>query len=531
MIPNNDPMKSEVNSDITPEMSAELDAAMKAATDAPEPVKGSSVGGAAGNTRGGPRNPSSSSSGSSSQTSVRAPGTRGPRLVQAGRVHRTGTVVSVGPSDIFVEFGPRELGVVQRMQWPDDKDLPVQGHELQLVVDKHEPSENLFICSRPGAVQKADWELLDAGQVVEARVSGVATSKEGKQVGLELEVANHRAFMPAGQISFDRIPDLSVFVGEKMKCVVTRVERFGKGNIVLSRRDILDEERKVRMEELRKTLVEGATVEGTVRRVVEFGAFVDIGGVDGLLHLSDMTYDRVFPGIKNVEKYVKVNDRIRVQILKVERDEAADGAPASDQPADGGEQGGGGGGRDNRQRKSLRVSLGLKQVQGDPFSHSVIAEGADVTAKITRIAEFGAFAEIAPGVEGLIHISELDHKRIGKVEDVLKPNEVVQARILKIDQANRRISLSIKALKPLPEIQIGSAAQSEGGPGGGGQGGQSGQGGLGRSGPGSQGRGGPKGRDRVERGGRSIEEITKETPALRRMREKARNLNFKGGLS
>ena len=511
MIPDNK-LHSDVSNEITPEMSAELDAAMKAATSAPESAPAQTHG----------KPPVQAGN-------ARAPGTRGPRIVQAGRVHRAGTVVSVGPTDIFVEFGPKELGVVPRLQWPDDKDLPVAGQEIQLVVDKHEPAENLYICSRPGSVQKADWELLEPGQIVEARVSGVATNKEGKQVGLELEVANHRAFMPAGQVSTDRVPDFSVFVGEKMKCMVTRVERFGKGNIVLSRREILDEERKARMDELRKTLVEGATVEGVVRRIVDFGAFVDIGGVDGLLHMSDITYDRIFPGAKNIEKYVKVNDRIRVQILKVDREDpaAAQGEQAQgEEHGEGGDQGGGK--KHDRPRKNFRVSLGLKQVQGDPMSQSVIAEGADVMVKITRIAEFGAFAEIAPGVEGLIHISEIDHKRINKVEDALKPNEVVQAKILKIDHANRRISLSVKALKALPEIQIGEG-------GGGGGDGQGGRGGPGRGGPGGPGRGGPgggrggRGGERIQ--GRSIEEITKETPALRRAREKARNLNFKGGLS
>lgn len=522
MIPDNK-LHSDVSNEITPEMSAEFDAAMKAATSAPESA------------------PAGHAKPPVQPGNVRAPGTRGPRIVQAGRVHRAGTVVSVGPTDIFVEFGPKELGVVPRLQWPDDKDLPVAGQEVQLVVDKHEPAENLYICSRPGSVQKADWELLEPGQIVEARVSGVATNKEGKQVGLELEVANHRAFMPAGQVSTDRVPDFSVFVGEKMKCMVTRVERFGKGNIVLSRREILDEERKARMDELRKTLVEGATVEGVVRRIVDFGAFVDIGGVDGLLHMSDITYDRIFPGAKNIEKYIKVNDRIRVQILKVDReDPSAKPETGAGESAEG--QGDGEGHDEgkkhphDRPRKSFRVSLGLKQVQGDPMSQSVVAEGADVMVKITRIAEFGAFAEITPGVEGLIHISEIDHKRINKVEDALKPNEVVQAKILKIDHANRRISLSVKALKPLPEVKIGEGGgggpafgeRGQGGPGGPGRGGPGGGGG-GFGGGGPRGGGGRGGRgERIQ--GRSIEEITKETPALRRAREKARNANFKGGL-
>ncbi|MBL8887320.1 MAG: S1 RNA-binding domain-containing protein, partial [Phycisphaerales bacterium] len=189
-----------------------------------------------------------------------------------------------------------------------------------------------------------------------------------------------------------------------------------------------------------------------------------------------------------------------------------------------------------------RISLGLKQVQGDPFATAVntITEGAEVTGKITKLLEFGAFVEIAPGVDGLVHISEIDHKRIGKVEDALKVDEIVRCKILKIDPANRRVSLSIKALKPLPEIKI-----QEGGPGEG-QGGRPGQGGPGRgrgnsagsrggmgggAGFGGGGFGGGGGGGRPPRDTRTPEEILKETPALRRMREQAKKMKFKGGLS
>jgi small subunit ribosomal protein S1 len=394
---------------------------------------------------------------------------RGPRVVQAGREHRTGKVVTVGPTDVFVEFGPKELGIVPRIQWGENDTLPVAGEELTVVVDKFEAAESIFLCSRPGSVQKADWELLEPGQVVEARVTGVA-GKEGKQVGLDLELAGHRAFMPAGQIGFDRVEDLSVFVGEKLKCKVQRVERAGRGNIVLSRREVLAEERKALAEEIKKKLTEGDVVDGIVRKVMPFGAFVDIGGVDGLVHLSDLTYDRVGFGEKAVEKFVKEGQQVKVKILKLDWE-------------------------------GERISLGIKQVQGDPFANATntLAEGAEVTGKVVSIVEFGAFVELAPGVQGLVHISELDHKRVMRVEDVLKKDEIVTAKILKIDPGSRRVSLSIKAMKPLPEVTIG-------------------------------GKPGAGGKDKRP-AGRSAEEILKETPALRRLREKFKNSNFKGGLS
>ncbi len=431
---------------ISPELQAEIDAAMKDLEAATELA---------------------------TQKASPKPAIRGPRLVQAGREHRTGMVVSVGPSDVFVEFGPKELGVVSRLQYPEDQ-LPKVGDQVEVVIDKHEKGENLYLCSRPGAVQKAAWEMLEPGQVIEARVTGVVTGKENKPVGLELEVAGHAAFMPASQISLEHVKDLSVYVGEKMKAVINRVDRSGKGNIVLSRREILAEERKALAEAAKSKLAEGQTIEGVVRKIMPFGAFVDIGGVDGLVHISDLSYDRVGFGEKAVEKHVKEGQHVTVRVLKLDWEHN-------------------------------RISLGLKQTQSDPFATAVnaVVEGAEVTGKVTKVLDFGAFVEISPGIEGLVHISELDHKRIQRVEDAVKPDEIVRAKVLKIDRDNRRISLSIKALKPLPEISIG----------------------------GGQGKPGGRAGDRKGAGGRSAEEILKETPALRRLREKSKNMTFKGGLS
>lgn len=412
------------------------------------------------------------------------PAIRGPRLIQSGREHRTGTVVSVGPTDIFIEFGPKELGVLPRIQY-NEEDLPKTADSIEVVIDKFEPGESLFLCSRPGAVQKADWEMLEPGQVVEARVSGVA-SKDGKQVGLELEVGGHSAFMPAGQVAFEHVKDLSVFVGEKMKAVVSRVDRSGRGNIVLSRREVLQSERAETAEKLKATLQEGQTVPGTVRKIMDFGCFVDIGGIDGLVHFTDLSYDRVNFGVKNVEKYVKEGQAVNVRILKLDWE-------------------------------GKRIGLGLKQTQSDPFqtAANAITEGGEVTGRVTKILEFGCFVEVAPGVEGLVHISELDHRRVASVADAVKQDEIVRAKVIKIDKDTRRVSLSIKALKPLPEVTMGA-----GGGGGGGAGFEGGRAGRGKGGKG-----------RGDFGGRTVEEITKETPALRRMREAARQMKFKGGLS
>lgn len=403
---------------------------------------------------------------------------RGPRVVSAGREHRTGKVVSVGPTDIFFEFGPKELGVAQRIHWPEDQ-LPTVGSEVEVAIERFEAAESLYICSRPGAVVKAAWESLEVGQTVEGKVVGV------NKGGLEVEVAGHRAFMPASQVSLERIPDLSVMIGEKLTCQVAQIDRRGKGNIVLSRRDLLAAERKEKAAKLKDTLNVGDTLDGTVRKIMPFGAFIDIGGVDGLIHISDLSYDRVGFGEQAIAKHLAEGQQVKVKVLKVEWNDA--------------------------DPKKSRISLGMKQLAADPFQTAVndIKEGADVGGRITRLADFGAFVELAPGVEGLVHVSEIAWRRIGHPKDVLKENEVVRCKVLKIDPGSRKISLSIKAMTEAP-------APAGGGEGGGG---------------GGFGRGGKGGKDRMPM--RSVEEITKETPALRRLRAqaalKAKSQQLKGG--
>lgn len=369
------------------------------------------------------------------------PAIRGPRVIQGGREHRKGKVVSVGPSDIFIEFGPKELGVASRVGWPEDK-LPAVGDELEVVIDRFEPDESLFICSAPGTVQKADWEMLHPGQVVEARVTGV------NKGGLELEVANHRAFMPASQVDVHHIADLSVYVGQKMACEVQRIDRTGRGNIVLSRRNIVEQQRAETASKMKESLKEGDVREGVVRKLMPFGAFVDLGGIDGLLHISDMSYERV----NKPEDVVKEGQQVTVKVLKINWDEK-------------------------------RLSLGLKQVQGDPFQKAAeaITAGAEVSGRVTKIMEFGAFVEVAPGVEGLVHISELDWKRVNKVSDVVRQDQVIKVKVLEVDPGKRRVSLSLKQTTEPPAGPAGRPGRGE---------------------------------------SRSIEDIKKETPEFRRLREK-----------
>jgi len=393
---------------------------------------------------------------------------RGPRRVESGRERRTGTVVSVGPKDIFIEFGPKELGVVGRTQWKEGEDLPAVNSQLEVVVDKHDTDENLYLCSRPGTVVKAAWESLEAGQTVDAKVTGV------NKGGLELELAGHSAFMPAGQVSLERIEDLSVFVGQKLTCQVIQVDTRGRGNILLGRKDLLKAERSEKGKALASSLAEGQTVQGTVRKIMPFGAFVDIGGLDGLLHVSDITYERIFPGERNIAKFVKEGELIAVKILKLDLE-------------------------------NEKISLGLKQLAADPFSVAIssIGEGATVTGRVVRMTEFGAFVEISPGVDGLLHVSEISRQRINAPGDVLKQDQIITAKVLKVDNETRRISLSMKALEPMAEK----------GP------------------PDPNDKRAMQRADREKRDSERLAEIAKESPELRRQREKFRNKELAGGFA
>ena len=204
---------------------------------------------------------------------------------------------------------------------------------------------------------------------------------------------------------------------------------------------MLQKERAKAAESLKEALKEGDTVNGTVRKIMDFGAFVDLGGVDGLVHLNDLSHERVNHGAKNVAKHVSEGQKVSVQILKLDWE-------------------------------ANRIGLGLKQLAADPYKAALneVVEGAQLSGKVTKILDFGAFVEVAPGVEGLVHISELEWRRVGEVSEVLTENEVVQVLVLKVDADDRKISLSIKQLKERP--------QQEGGGNKGGGGGRGGRGGT-----------------------------------------------------
>ncbi len=322
------------------------------------------------------------------------------------RQRKSGRVMQIHGNDVFIEFGPKSQGVCPLAQF---ESTPALGARMEFNVERFDKEDGLLILSRQGTVQKAEWENLEVGQVVEARCTGV------NKGGLEMEVANHKAFMPAGQVDIRHIEELSVFVGEKMPCEVMEIDK-PRGRIILSRRQAMEADRAVQRADRLATLEVGQILPATITSVQAYGAFADIGGLDGLIHISDMSYER----LKHPSEVVKDGQQVTVKVLKVD---------LSQNPP--------------------RVGLGLKQTMEDPSvkAREAIKVGETVSGRVTKIMPFGAFIELGPGVEGLIHISELSHDRVHDVKRIVKPDEIVTVKVLSADPGSKKIALSIKALQ------------------------------------------------------------------------------------
>ncbi|MCX5660642.1 MAG: S1 RNA-binding domain-containing protein, partial [Planctomycetota bacterium] len=282
---------------------------------------------------------------------------------------------------------------------------PRLGSIMDFVVERIDEAEGLVILSREGAVTRTTWDHLQKGAIVEARVT--ATNKGG----LELEmVGNIRAFMPASQVDLHHVDSLEKYIGEKLHAMVQEIDRKAR-KVLISRRMFLEQERAQKRVKVWAEIEVGQVREGVISSVVEYGAFVDIGGVDGLIHISDMSYKH----IGKPAEAVKVGEKVNVKVLKLDKEKQ-------------------------------RISLGLKQVAPDPWEglETRLTAGEAITGRVIRVADFGAFVEVETGVEGLLPASEITWKRAVKVSDVVKEGDMLRLVVLQVDPAKRRISLSLK---------------------------------------------------------------------------------------
>lgn len=323
----------------------------------------------------------------------------------------SGKILSIHGDNVFLDIGSRMNGVVTKRQFESNRQ-PAEGQLIQVVVDKVDNDEGLVHCSLPKGTRRVagNWDLLSVGQVVECYVN--KTNKGG----LDVAVSGLRAFLPASQVDLHFVDDMEAYVGQKLRVRVTEVNPK-KRNLVVSRRACLIEERKESEKELWQRIAEGQKLEGVVKTIKPYGAFVDIGGTDGFLHVGEISWNH----IKDPSEVLQVGQQVDVQILKLDRD-------------------------------AKKISLGMKQLVQNPWSNvgTKYPEGATVTGKVTRTTDFGAFVELEQGVEGLIHISEMDHQRVRKVTDVVHVGRDVEAQVVSVEPKRKRIGLSLKALKEKP---------------------------------------------------------------------------------
>ncbi len=322
----------------------------------------------------------------------------------SGQEQKKARIISIHGADVFLEIpGGRSQGLLPALQFPEG--VPAIGTEVEVHIEGYDNANGLLILSRQGAAVHVDWSSVAEGQTVEARVTG--TNKGG----LSVEVNGIRGFMPISQIDLYRVENPEQFLNQRFTCIVTEVKPDEK-NLVVSRRGLLEKEREVQREKTWAELAEGQVREGVVRSIKEFGAFVDIGGVDGLLHLSEMSWQRV----QKAEDIVQPGQAVRVVVLKIDRE-------------------------------TRKVGLGLRQLQTSPWDaiDNNYPPKSIVKGTVTRTQDFGAFVEIEPGIEGLVHISELATHRVRRVTDIVKVGQEVTVMVLSTDKGQRRMSLSIKA--------------------------------------------------------------------------------------
>ncbi|MDO4558693.1 MAG: S1 RNA-binding domain-containing protein, partial [Planctomycetia bacterium] len=337
-----------------------------------------------------------------------------------------GRVISLRKDCMFVELGGYEQGVLMYRTMPGvasgEIPLPKEGDLIEVCVNRYNQEEGLYELTLPNAASKVeDWSDLSEGIIVEAKITGA------NKGGLECEVNHIRGFIPMGQVSLYRIEHPEDFIGEKWNCLITECNPMRR-NLVLSRKSVLEREREAAKKEFLASLSVGQIYDGVVRRLMNFGAFVELGsGVDGLLPISQLSWAR----INHPSEVLSEGQPIRV---RVERYDESTG----------------------------KISLSYKDLLENPWTkaENVWVVGTEHDGTVTKIMDFGAFVQLEPGVEGLVHISEISYSRVGRVADLLSEGETVRVRVTSFDRENRRIGLSMKACLAPPQ-----SAPTDGGDG------------------------------------------------------------------
>ena len=345
-----------------------------------------------------------------------------------------GKVVRIDKDEVLVDIGYKAEGVIPSNELSIRKSVnPAEevelGEEVDALVLTKEDAEGRLILSKKRARFEKAWRRIeiaaDSGEPVEGSVIEVVKG------GLILDLGV-RGFLPASLVDIRRVHNLDEFMGQTLECKVIELNR-SRNNVVLSRRAVLEEERKEVREQILGRLEPGQVVEGKISNIVDFGAFVDLDGIDGLIHISELSWSHV----NHPSEVVAIGDTVRIKVLDIDRD---------------------------RQR----ISLGLKQTQEDPWQRVISTHrpGDVLEGTVTKVVAFGAFVEILPGVEGLVHISELADHHVENPSEVVEPGAKLNVKILEIDEDRRRLSLSIKRVEgqnmPMQDLSAQIAAANAG---------------------------------------------------------------------
>jgi len=328
-----------------------------------------------------------------------------------------GHILEKRPKEFLIDIGYKSEGVVSASEFENPEEINV-GDEVEVLLERLENDLGMVILSKQKASQRQNWskivKLFEAEGIIKGRVKSVVKGGLIVNVGVE-------AFLPASQVDINPPKDLTQFVGNTYDFKIVKINEDRK-NVVLSRRELIEAERSDRRQQFLGTMSAGDKVEGTVKNITDFGAFLDLDGIDGLLHITDMSWAR----LTHPSEAVKPGDRLTVVVLEINKDKE-------------------------------RISLGLKQLQSNPWDR--IEErfpiGQKLSGKVTNLMPYGAFIQIEEGIEGLIHVSELSWtKRIVRPSDVLTLGQDIDAVVLGVNKADQKISLGVRQLEPNPWDEI-----------------------------------------------------------------------------
>jgi small subunit ribosomal protein S1 len=328
-----------------------------------------------------------------------------------------GRIIERRPREVMVDIGYKSEGAIDLNEFSSTDDLAI-GQEIEVLLERLENEDGQVILSRQKAAHKQNWDkivkLSEAGKTVQGLVKGIVKGGLMVDVGVE-------AFLPSSQIDINPPKNLREFLGQTLECRIVKLNEDRK-NVVLSRRELIEEERNEKRAKLLSHLDKGAKVKGRVKNLTEFGAFVDLDGLDGLLHVTDMTWGR----LGHPSELLQTGQEIEVLVLEIDKER-------------------------------LRVSLGLKQMSENPWDK--IAEkypvNLKVRGKITSLVPYGAFIQLEPGVEGLVHVSELSWtRRIARPSDILQEGQEIDAIVITVSKEEQKLSLSVRHLEPNPWEEI-----------------------------------------------------------------------------